>query len=45
MAKETIARLQAIIQFDTTNPPGNERPLALYLESVLREKGIETSPS
>jgi len=40
---ETISRLQTIIRFDTTNPPGNELPLALYLEGVLREEGIETT--
>ena len=39
---ETVSRLQAIIQFDTTNPPGNELPLARYLESALRDEGIET---
>ncbi|HEY6090263.1 MAG TPA: M20/M25/M40 family metallo-hydrolase [Gemmatimonadaceae bacterium] len=43
MSAETISRLQAIIRFDTTNPPGNELPLALYLEGVLREEGIETT--
>ena len=41
--EETISRLQTIIRFDTTNPPGNELPLALYLEAVLREEGIETT--
>ena len=40
---ETVSRLQAIIRFDTTNPPGNELPLALYLETALREQGIETT--
>jgi acetylornithine deacetylase/succinyl-diaminopimelate desuccinylase-like protein len=40
---ETVARLQAIIRFDTTNPPGNELPLARYLETALREDGIETT--
>ena len=40
---ETVSRLQAIIRFDTTNPPGNELPLALYLESALRNEGIETT--
>jgi acetylornithine deacetylase/succinyl-diaminopimelate desuccinylase-like protein len=40
---ETVSRLQTMIRFDTTNPPGNELPLALYLESVLREEGIETT--
>jgi acetylornithine deacetylase/succinyl-diaminopimelate desuccinylase-like protein len=39
---ETIARLQALIQFDTRNPPGNELPLARYLEKTLRDEGIET---
>jgi acetylornithine deacetylase/succinyl-diaminopimelate desuccinylase-like protein len=40
---ETVSRLQAIIRFDTTNPPGNELPLALYLDGALREEGIETT--
>jgi acetylornithine deacetylase/succinyl-diaminopimelate desuccinylase-like protein len=39
---ETVSRLQAIIQFDTTNPPGNELPLARYLEGALRSEGVET---
>jgi acetylornithine deacetylase/succinyl-diaminopimelate desuccinylase-like protein len=40
---ETVERLQTIIRFDTTNPPGNELPLALYLENALKSEGIETS--
>jgi acetylornithine deacetylase/succinyl-diaminopimelate desuccinylase-like protein len=43
VAAETVSRLQTIIRFDTTNPPGNELPLALYLETTLSEEGIETS--
>ena len=43
VGEETIARLQTIIRFDTTNPPGNELPLALYLEGALQEQGIETT--
>ena len=39
--EETISRLQAIIRFDTTNPPGNELALARYLESALSNEGIE----
>jgi acetylornithine deacetylase/succinyl-diaminopimelate desuccinylase-like protein len=39
---ETVARLQTIIQFNTTNPPGNEMPLARYLDEALRSEGIET---
>jgi len=40
---ETISRLQEIIRFDTTNPPGNELPLARYLESALTGEGIPTT--
>lgn len=43
VGEETISRLQAIIRFDTTNPPGNELPLALHLETALRDEGIETT--
>jgi len=40
---ETLARLQDLIRFDTTNPPGNELPLARYLEGALQSEGIETT--
>jgi acetylornithine deacetylase/succinyl-diaminopimelate desuccinylase-like protein len=40
---ETVARLQDLIRFDTSNPPGNELPLARYLESALQTEGIETT--
>jgi acetylornithine deacetylase/succinyl-diaminopimelate desuccinylase-like protein len=40
---EIVSRLQTIIRFDTVNPPGNELPLARYLENALREEGIETT--
>ncbi|HJP60444.1 MAG TPA: M20/M25/M40 family metallo-hydrolase [Gemmatimonadaceae bacterium] len=40
---ETVERLQTLIRFDTTNPPGNELPLALYIGDVLKAEGIETS--
>ena len=40
---ETLSTLQTILRFDTTNPPGNELPLAIYIERLLREEGIETS--
>ena len=39
---ETIHHLRELIRFDTTNPPGNELPLARYLERVLTTAGIET---
>ena len=41
--EEIVSRLQTIIRFDTVNPPGNELPLARYLETTLREEGIETT--
>jgi acetylornithine deacetylase/succinyl-diaminopimelate desuccinylase-like protein len=40
--EETIAHLQALISFDTTNPPGDELQLAEYLVRVLERDGIET---
>ncbi|MBA2688128.1 MAG: M20/M25/M40 family metallo-hydrolase [Gemmatimonadaceae bacterium] len=39
---ETVARLQTLLRFDTTNPPGNEMPLAVYLQKELEGAGIET---
>ena len=39
---ETIERLQTLIRFDTTNPPGNEFELAGYLAKTLEGEGIET---
>jgi Acetylornithine deacetylase/Succinyl-diaminopimelate desuccinylase and related deacylases len=39
---ETIAHLQTLIGFDTTNPPGDELELAEYLVRVLERDGIET---
>lgn len=38
---EAVAHLQALIRFDTTNPPGNELALANYLTQVLAADGIE----
>ena len=32
--------LQNLIRFDTTNPPGNERPCIRYINGLLRESGI-----
>lgn len=39
---ETVAHLQALISFDTTNPPGDELQLAEYLVRVFERDGIET---
>ncbi|MCS7011999.1 MAG: M20/M25/M40 family metallo-hydrolase [Anaerolineales bacterium] len=35
--------LQHLIRFDTTNPPGNERPCIEYINGLLKEAGIETT--
>jgi acetylornithine deacetylase/succinyl-diaminopimelate desuccinylase-like protein len=40
--RHPAALLQALIRFDTTNPPGNEAPAAAYLEQVLAAAGFET---
>jgi acetylornithine deacetylase/succinyl-diaminopimelate desuccinylase-like protein len=40
--EETVRHLQTLIQVDTTNPPGNELALGLYLEAVLSAEGIQT---
>ena len=38
---ETLAQLQALIRFDTTNPPGNELPVAEHIIRTLESAGIE----
>jgi acetylornithine deacetylase/succinyl-diaminopimelate desuccinylase-like protein len=39
---EAVQLLQEIIRIDTTNPPGNERAVALHLQQALESDGIET---
>jgi acetylornithine deacetylase/succinyl-diaminopimelate desuccinylase-like protein len=38
---EAVAHLRALIRFDTSNPPGNERPAAEYVADVGRRAGLE----
>jgi acetylornithine deacetylase/succinyl-diaminopimelate desuccinylase-like protein len=38
-----IELLQRLIQFDTTNPPGNERDCITYISQLLGELGIEST--
>lgn len=38
---ETLARFQAMLQVDTSNPPGNETALVEQLAEVLLDEGIE----
>ena len=35
--------LQRLIQFNTTNPPGNEAPCIDYIRTLLASAGIEST--
>ncbi len=37
---ETLEHFQALLRFDTTDPPGGEKPAAEYLKQVLEKEGI-----
>src|SRR5688572_3037751 len=39
---ETLQHFQALVRFDTSDPPGNEQPAAEYLKQVLEKEGIPT---
>ncbi len=39
---EAIKHFQKLLQLDTTNPPGNEKPCAEYVAGVLKNAGYET---
>lgn len=39
---ETLGHLRTMIRMNTVNPPGNEMPVARYLDSTLKAAGIET---
>jgi acetylornithine deacetylase/succinyl-diaminopimelate desuccinylase-like protein len=39
---ETLRHFQALLRFDTSNPPGNEKLAVDYLKGVLDQAGIET---
>jgi acetylornithine deacetylase/succinyl-diaminopimelate desuccinylase-like protein len=38
-----VELLQTLIRFDTTNPPGNEAECIGYLNTLIRETGLETT--
>ncbi len=40
---EVVRVLRDLIRFDTSNPPGNERPAADYLADLFRREGIEAA--
>jgi acetylornithine deacetylase/succinyl-diaminopimelate desuccinylase-like protein len=39
---ESLRHFQAILRFDTSNPPGNEKLVVDYLREVLEREGIAT---
>src|ERR671913_1327446 len=38
--QETLRHFQALLKFDTSDPPGQEKPAADYLKQVLEAEGI-----
>jgi acetylornithine deacetylase/succinyl-diaminopimelate desuccinylase-like protein len=40
--EDPVELLQALLRFDTSNPPGNEGPCIGFLEEILRAAGWET---
>jgi acetylornithine deacetylase/succinyl-diaminopimelate desuccinylase-like protein len=36
-----VELLRALLRFDTSNPPGNERPLLEFVAGLLRDTGVE----
>lgn len=39
---DSVELLRDLIRFDTTNPPGNEEACVAFVESLLRDHGIES---
>src|SRR5918995_4460899 len=40
-AVDPVELLRALLRFDTSNPPGNERPCLEFVADLLREAGVE----
>lgn len=40
LESETMQHFQTLIRFDSSDPPGNEKPAAEYLRQVLEKEGI-----
>ena len=38
--QETLRHFQELVRFDTSDPPGNEKPASEYLTKVLEQEGI-----
>ena len=43
MHERPVEILQRLIQFNTTNPPGNEAACVMYVRELLEEAGIEST--
>jgi acetylornithine deacetylase/succinyl-diaminopimelate desuccinylase-like protein len=41
-ADSPVELLRALLRFDTSNPPGNERPCLQFVADVLQTAGVET---
>ncbi len=41
MEHESIELLSRYLQFNTTNPPGNEAPAAEFFAEIFKREGIE----
>ena len=39
--EQAVARLQQMLRFDTTNPPGNELRLVQHLATQLQAEGLD----
>ena len=39
--EEAACRLQEMLRFDTTNPPGNELALVTHLAASLQAEGLQ----
>jgi acetylornithine deacetylase/succinyl-diaminopimelate desuccinylase-like protein len=39
--QEALEHFRALVQIDTTNPPGRERPAADYIAGVLQQEGLQ----
>jgi acetylornithine deacetylase/succinyl-diaminopimelate desuccinylase-like protein len=42
LEQETLRHYQALLRFNTSDPPGVEKPAAEYIRDVLEAEGIET---
>ena len=41
MREEAVSLLRRLIQFNTVNPPGNEREAQEFLQGYLQEAGLD----